>query len=184
MKLKVFICVLGFLSLFSCKKDTLDAMPTTTTTGKFTLKSPAFTDNGTFPKEHTCDGASTSPPLSWENLPTGTKSIAITMHHIPPEGGKHVYMVLYNISTTLMSIPVAVTGVGKWGINTVNGKNVYTPPCSQGPGPKIYVLTAYALSAEPLITTTASATTMDVLLEAIKNTTLSTSTLTVTYSRP
>lgn len=184
MQWKSFIYLLSLLGLLACKKDSLEATPTTTTGGKFTLNSPTFTDNGIFPKEHTCDGASTSPPLSWENLPSGTKSVAITMHHIPPEGGKHVYMVLYNIPTTLSSIPVAVTGVGKWGINTVNGKNVYTPPCSQGPGPKIYVLTAYALSAEPLITTTASATTMDVLLEAIKNTTLSTSTLTVTYSRP
>jgi hypothetical protein len=38
----------------------------------------------------------------------------------------------------------------------------------------------YALSAEPVINMAASSTTMDVLLDAIKSTTLGTSTLTVT----
>ena len=117
-------------------------------------------------------------------MPSGTKSVAVTMHHIPPEGGKHVYLVLYNIPLATISIPANVSGIGKMGINTVNGKNTYTPPCSQGPGAKTYILTAYALSAEPVITTTASVTTMDVLLDAIKTTTLGTSTLTVTYTRP
>jgi hypothetical protein len=51
-------------------------------------------------------------------------------------------------------------------------------------GAKTHMLTAYALSAEPVITTTASSTTMDVLLAGIKSTTLGTSTLTVTYTRP
>ncbi len=182
MTKKLFFITSIFVFL-SCKKDeAISALATTNT--PFTFKSTAFTDNGTLPKEYTCDGASTSPPISWENLPDGTKSVAITMHHIPPEGGKHVYWVLFNIPLATTSIPANVSGVGKFGINTVNGKNIYTPPCSQGPGAKTYILTAYALSAEPVISTTASATTMDVLLDAIKSTTLGTSTLTITYTRP
>ena len=181
---KNFFFIIIFFVLFSCKKENEVTAITTSTNTPFTFKSTAFTDNGTFPKEYTCDGASTSPPINWENLPAGTKSVAITMHHVPPEGGKHVYLVLYNIPLTTISIPANFSGIGKMGINTVNGKNAYTPPCSQGPGAKTYILTAYALSAEPIITTAASATTMDILLTSIKSTTLGTSTLTVTYTRP
>lgn len=181
MTKNLFLIALLFV-LLSCKKEEVTTVTITTNT-PFTFKSTAFTDNGTLPKEYTCDGASTSPPINWENLPAGTKSVAVTMHHIPPEGSKHVYLVLYNIPLVTTSVPANVSGVGKFGINTVNGKNAYTPPCSQGPGAKTYILTAYALSAEPVITTAVTATTMDVLLEAIKSTTLGTSTLTVTYTR-
>lgn len=181
--IKKLFFIASIFVFFSCKKEDVTAVITKTNT-PFTFKSTTFSDNGTFPKEYTCDGTGTSPPINWENLPFGTKSVAVTMHHIPPEGGKHVYWVLYNIPLATISIPANFSGIGKMGINTVNGKNNYTPPCSQGPGIKTYILTAYALSAEPIITTTASATTMDVLLDAIKLTTLGTSTLTVTYTRP
>ena len=181
--IKSLFFIASLFMFLSCKKEEVETAITPTNT-PFTFKSTAFTDNGTLPKEYTCNGASTSPPLNWENLPTGTKSVAITMHHIPPEMVKHVYLMLYNIPVGTTSIPANVSGVGKFGINSVNGKNTYSPPCSQGPGAKTYILTAYALSAEPVITTAASATTMDVFLTAIKSTTLGTSTLTVTYTRP
>ena len=180
---KTLFFIASIWLFLACKKEDIATAITPINT-PFTFKSTAFTDNGIFPKEYTCDGASTSPPINWENLPAGTKSVAITMHHVPPEGGKHVYLVLYSIPLAAISIPVNVSGIGKLGINTVNGKNAYTPPCSQGPGAKTYILTAYALSAEPVISTAANATTMDVLLDAIKSTTLGTQTLTVTYTRP
>ena len=59
----------------------------------------------------------------------------------------------------------------------------YTPPCSQGPGAKTYVITVYALSKQPVITTAPAAVTMDILLNAMSTITLGTSTLTVTYTR-
>ncbi len=126
VKKRSFI-VLAVSLLLSCKKDTVT--PTTSTT-TFTLQSSAFTDNGTLPKEYTCDGTSASPPLNWVNAPSGTKSFAITMHHIPGPGERHEYLILYNIPATTASIVKSVTGVGLFGINTVNGKTQYSPPCS------------------------------------------------------
>jgi hypothetical protein len=73
--------------------------------------------------------------------------------------------------------------VGLFGINTVNGQQEYTPPCSKGLGPKKYTLTVYALSAEPKFSVRADAVTMDLLLDAIKQTTLGTAEINVTYSR-
>lgn len=41
------------------------------------LTSSAFTHQGAIPTKYTCEGADISPPLSWTNLPPGTKSLAL-----------------------------------------------------------------------------------------------------------
>lgn len=146
---------------------------------QFTLTSPAV--NGILPTEFTCDGASASPPVSWAGAPDGTKFYAVTMHHIPPEGGKHVYMVVYNIPADVTALPKnASHTIGNWGVNTVNRRQEYTPPCSQGPGPKTYTLTVYALSAPANLT---GRVTMDQLESAIQDKTLAKASADVTYSR-
>ncbi|MEY2792125.1 MAG: hypothetical protein RJA76_117 [Bacteroidota bacterium] len=180
MKIIYLILPLFFL-LLSCKKaeQSVDILPST-----FEAFSTTFTNGGEFPQKYTCDGMGISPTISWKNLPLNTKNIAITMHHIPPTGEKHVYMCIYNIGSQVTSIPENSTGIGQWGINTVNGKNTYTPPCSQGPGAKIYIITVYALSDSPVITEPTNKITMDVLLAAISNKTLAKSAITVTYTRP
>lgn len=170
-----------FLGILACKKDS--STTTQTTTSTLEAFSTAFVNNGAFPKLYTCDSTGLSPTISWKNAPTGTNAYAVTMHTIPPTGEKHVYLVLYNLPATLSSIPQAVSNTGTFGMNTVNGKMTYTPPCSQGPGAKIYVITVYALSKQPLISVAPSAVTMDVLLSAMSGITLGTSTLTVSYTR-
>jgi phosphatidylethanolamine-binding protein (PEBP) family uncharacterized protein len=105
------------------------------------------------------------------------------MHHVPVPGEKHVYWVLYNIPNTVTGLLANASGMGIFGINTVNGKQSYSPPCSQGPGDKLYTLTVYALSAAPKFSVAASAVTMDLLLDAIKTTTLASGTMNVVYAR-
>lgn len=156
-------------------------VPTTPST--FAAKSSAFINNGTLPAKYTCDGASISPPVLWEGAPTGTKSYAVIMHHIPPTGDKHVYMLVYNIPNSVSGLTEKTTNIGIFGTNTVNGKAEYSPPCSQGPGAKLYVLTVYALSAEPVFSVPQPKITMDILLSAITKTTLSTAVMNVNYTR-
>ncbi|OPX40517.1 MAG: hypothetical protein B1H13_07090 [Desulfobacteraceae bacterium 4484_190.3] len=45
----------------------------------FTLESSAFKNGDTLPKKYTIDGEKTSPPLKWEDVPKGTKSLALTV---------------------------------------------------------------------------------------------------------
>ena len=174
----IIVCL---LTLSACKKE--EAV-TPMAPSAFEAYSSTFSNGGEFPQKYTCDGASISPALAWKNPPAGTKGYAITMHHIPPTGDKHVYMCVYNISPDIVNFPENTANIGNWGINTVNGKNSYTPPCSQGPGAKIYVITVYALSEQPSITVAANKITMDVLLDAISNKTLAKSVLSVSYTRP
>ena len=179
-RLITYLFLFGSLLNASCKKETI---VTNAVVSEFVASSSAFGNNGKYPKKYTCDSLGISPPLSWTKAPTGTASYAITMHHIPAPGEKHVYIVLYNIPASVTSIPEAVSGIGLFGINTVNGKTSYTPPCSQGPGDKLYTLTVYALSSAPLFTVPQAQVTMDLLLSAISAKTLDTSVINVTYAR-
>lgn len=179
--LKHFIGLLFlFLLNIACKKD--EPLPVTPPTNEiFEAYSAAFTNNGILPKLYTCDSSSISPPLAWKNPPKGTLSYAVTMHSIPVTGDKHVYMVISKIPSSVTEIPQAVSNIGVFGINSLNSQRNYSPPCSQGPGFKAYILTVYALSKEPVLPVTNY--TMDQLLEAIKTITLASSVLTVNYSR-
>ncbi len=168
---------------------------TANTTG-FTIASPAVGAAGKLPAEFTCDGASLAPPLTWTNVPEGTKSFAITMHHIPgpprpgdrPGEDKHVYLVVYNLPASAHAVDKGDSKSGTRGVNTVNRRAEYAPPCSKGPGLKTYTLTVYALSCEPVLAPAkeigAAGPTMEALLAAFKDKVLATATLDVKYERP
>lgn len=167
---------------FACRKGS-EQDPSPAVTGLMSFKGVGFEHNGMYPKLYTCDSTGVSPGLSWSNAPSATRSFAVTMHHYPPTGDKHVYWVVYNIPASVTNIPYGLTGSYSFGINTVNGKNIYAPPCSQGPGIKYYFLTLYALSEPPVIDKPASQITMDVFREAIKTRILDTAVMQVNYTR-
>ena len=171
--------LLACLSQQSCTKSS----NTSEVTGLFVASSTVFANNGLLPKLYTCDSLGISPQIDWVNAPAGTTSFAITMHSIPPTPPNHVYMLVYNIPSSTSSFPANSTGLGIWGINTVNSQQKYTPPCSQGPGAKLYTITVYALSSPPVFAVPASQVTVDLLLSAISGKTLSSSVINVTYTR-
>jgi len=163
----------------------LTSAPTATAaTSSLTVSSPALQAGGVLPAEYTCDGTSATLPLKWSKTPKGTKSIALVMDHVPPEGGHHWYWVMWDIPSNKTSLPKNVTGVGYVGGNSVNSSVGYAPPCSKGPGQKSYTITVFALSGVPgLPHKSTAAVTRDVLLKAITPITLAKGTLNVTYTR-
>jgi hypothetical protein len=42
-----------------------------------TLNSPVFKQNGQIPSKYTCEGEDLSPPLAWEGVPDGAKSLVL-----------------------------------------------------------------------------------------------------------
>ena len=179
--------------IVSCQKSTTTTVNNTNSSTTITTPTIAnqlkfsgngFVNNGTYPKLYTCDSLGVSPGLQWSNAPSSTTSYAITMYTIPPTGDKHVYLVLYNLPASTLSIPDNSKSLGIFGINTVDGKTTYTPPCSQGPGTKTYVLTLYALNAQPTISVPTTQVTMDILLAGMKNKILDSAVMSVTYTRP
>jgi hypothetical protein len=149
----------------------------------FVLSSPLIGADKKLPVTYTCDGESLSPPLSWTTPPKGTKSLALLMHHIPGLGDAHVYLVLFHLPADSVGISAGEKKIGQWGINTVNGKTEYAPPCSQGPGEKKYTLTLYALSKEPNFDD-GTKVTRSLFLKTVKDSVLAATRIEVIYSRP
>lgn len=66
------------------------------------LSSSAFEHLGKIPPCYTCEGANVSPPLSWQDLPAGTKSLALIVDDpdAPDPAAPQriwVHWVLYNL---------------------------------------------------------------------------------------
>lgn len=161
---------------------TTDSTDTSNTSG-FSLTSPDVVEGGALPTEYTCDGASATLALIWSGAPEETAGYAVVMHHAASPEDIHWYWVLYDIPVDVTSLPKNVTGIGMLGNNSVNGDAAYAPPCSEGPGEKVYTYTVYALSAHPQLSVPASQVTRSVLLEAIQDIILASAELNVTYTR-
>lgn len=179
--------LISLLGMAACKKGSVPPIiepGTTSLPNQLKFSGNGFAHNGSYPKLYTCDSIGISPGLQWSNAPSTTQSYAITMHHIPPTGDKHVYLVIYNIPSSVLSIADNSKSIGNWGINTVDGKNSYTPPCSQGPGAKVYMLTMYALSSDANLNFNSAKVTMDMLYTEIKTKIVDSAVMSVTYTRP
>ena len=161
-----------------------NVISTPSQTQTFTLRSPDLPSDGRLPVEYTCDGNASTLALAWSDAPAGTRSFAVIMHHVASPTDIHWYWVLYNIPANVNSLGKNITGVGTLGTNSVTRRNEYTPPCSKGPGDKMYTYTVYALSALPQLSVSASQVNRAVLLDAIKNITLASAELHVVYARP
>ncbi len=151
----------------------------------FVLRSAVLGQDGMLPVRYTCDGEGIAPPFQWSGVPAGTTSLALAMHHLPPGasggGDEHSYMVLWGIPPTATGLAEAQRDLGTWGVTSQGRRVGYAPPCSQGPGEKVYVATVYALSAEPKLT--AGSATFGQLLAAIAPITLGTADLPMKYAR-
>lgn len=156
--------------------------PGTATATAFTLTSPAMTEGGTLPVQFTCDGAAETPPLTWHGAPAGTVGYAVVMYSLPPSGGEHWYWVLYDIAPAIDHLDANAAPPASVGTNSVNGRVGYAPPCSKGPGPKLYTFTVYALSGRPDLPNPA-AVSRPVLLDALEGLILGEAHLDVTYTR-
>jgi Raf kinase inhibitor-like YbhB/YbcL family protein len=139
-----------------------------------TLTSAAFSYGNPIPSKYARfdahpKGRNYSPPLSWINIPAGTKSLALI--GIDPDGGNWIHWVLYNIPSTtnhlnenLPKNPVLLDhsqqGKNSWGSIGYDGP---APP--QGTGIHHYYFKLYAL--DTIINLPAGATESQ-LLSAMK----------------
>lgn len=57
------------------------------------------------PSKYTCDGANVSPQISWENIPEGTKSLALICDDPDAPMGTFVHWVLYDIPPMIKELP-------------------------------------------------------------------------------
>jgi Raf kinase inhibitor-like YbhB/YbcL family protein len=125
-----------------------------------TLSSTAFRDGQPIPKQHTGEGRDSSPPLAWDNLPAGTKSLALICDDPDaPTSQPWVHWLIYRIPATSRSLPEGVPNDETLSepAGARQGKNSFTsgadigfrgPMPPPGHGVHHYRFHLYALDAE------------------------------------
>ena len=162
MKYSKFIVPFLFICLLSCKNSNREITEVNhddfkTIHSDFKLTSIAI-KNGVLLDDYKCEekvnDVENSIPLSWGNVPEGTKSLAIVMYHYPKKDDKteiNSYLLLWDIDPEIKGIPYKMASNGNWfmGANKDGTAISYTSPCSRGKGKHEYTLALYALSETP-----------------------------------
>ena len=116
------------------------------------ITSTAFEEGGMIPAKYTCDQEDVSPPLAWDSVPEGTKSLALICDDPDAPMGTWIHWVLFNIPAGVSELSENVPpereldSGGKQGMNDF-GRIGYGGPCPPG-GTHRYYFKLYALDIE------------------------------------
>lgn len=142
------------LSLIACRSEGDRPIADATQEGIVTmrLESAAFAANDLIPVEYTCDGADSSPPLTWDDPPDATQSLALICDDPDAPVGTFVHWVLYNLPPETRSLSAGVSDQPTLPNGGVQGKNDfnqfgYGGPCPPG-GTHRYFFKLYALDTK------------------------------------
>nr|VFJ69269.1 MAG: phospholipid-binding protein, PBP family [Candidatus Kentron sp. FW] len=107
----------------------------------FSLQSEVFAHLEEIPGKYTCEGQDISPPLSWQGLPEGTRSLALIVDDPDapdPDAPKMtwVHWVLYNLPPEAGGLPEAVAS-HQLPTGTLEGTNDWGRAGYGGPCPPI-----------------------------------------------
>ena len=108
------------------------------------LISTVFSHNGHIPPQYTCEGKNINPPLKVENIPDGTKTLALIVEDPDAPKGTFDHWVVWNISPN--EAIAEGTNVGITGTNGF-GKTGYGGPCPPS-GVHRYFFKLFALDNE------------------------------------
>jgi Raf kinase inhibitor-like YbhB/YbcL family protein len=122
----------------------------------YAMKSPAFNQGDTIPREHSCEGDDISPELGWEGVPAGTKSFALIVEDPDAPVGTFIHWVIYDIPGNFkglaggLSKAQTLEGGIKQGKNDF-GRTGYGGPCPpKGHGRHRYFFMLRALDVPEL----------------------------------
>jgi Raf kinase inhibitor-like YbhB/YbcL family protein len=147
-----------------------------------------FLPGGSIPIAHTCDGANTSPSLTWSGTPKGANALVLIVDDPDapdPQAPKQtwVHWVLYNIPPQTTALPAAVRP-DSLPTGTKTGLNDWKEPKYGGPCPPIgkhrYFFKLYAI--DRVLPDMRNATKADVLA-AMQNHVIDHGELVGTYQR-
>jgi Raf kinase inhibitor-like YbhB/YbcL family protein len=126
--------------------------------GLMEISSAAFKDKGKIPVQYVMPGAggqNLSVPLTWKNVPPGTKSFALSMVDIHPIAQNWVHWLAINIPLQVTSLEEGASRsrmpAGSKELVSSFGEIGYGgPQPPKGTGDHPYVVTVYALSVDRL----------------------------------
>jgi Raf kinase inhibitor-like YbhB/YbcL family protein len=103
---------------------------------KITLVSDAFSDGGTIPAAHTCEGENISPGLSWDKVPKGIQSLILIMDDPDRSGETVSHWVVYDLSPDKKTLPPSQPRIRTLPDGTLQGVNDFRTTGYTGPCPK------------------------------------------------
>jgi len=122
----------------------------------FKIHSTAFEDKGAIPSKYTCEGENISPPIVWDSLPEGTRSLALIVDDPDapdPAAPKMVFVhwVVYDIPVNVQGFKEGMPAQKNLPGGGTSGINDYHVTGYKGPCPPIgrhrYFFKIYALDA-------------------------------------
>ena len=145
------------------------------------ITSTAFDAGTQIPREYTGEGRDVSPPLAWENIPDGTRVLALICDDPDaPVADPWVHWVLYNLPPTLTALGEGENGSGTEGVNDFRLTGYGGPMPPPGNGTHHYHFKLYVLDAPVALEPGA---TKKQLLTAMEGHILAQGELTGTYER-
>lgn len=119
----------------------------------FQISTKAFRSGGPISKKHTCDGPDVSPPLAWNDPPTGTQSLALIVDDPDAPGGTWVHWVLYDLPPQTRELPEGVPKDRQLPNGACQGRNDfgkvgYNGPCPPRGRAHRYFFKLYALDSK------------------------------------
>ncbi len=156
---------------------------------KMETLSAAFKDGARIPIQYVMPGAggkNISVPLSWKNVPAGTKSFALSMVDPHPVAQNWVHWLVINIPANVTSIQEEASGK-KMPPGSIELKNSFGdagyggPQPPKGTGDHPYVFTLYALKVEKL--DLGANTSLSTFKKALEGKILESATITGKYGR-
>jgi hypothetical protein len=153
------------------------------------VTSTAFTDGGKIPVPYVMPGAggkNVSLPLSWSDVPSGTKSFALSMVDPHPVARNWVHWLVINLPPEVSSLPEGASGkkmpAAAQELNSSFGDPGYGgPQPPKGTGDHPYVVTVYALNMARL--DLGRATTLAAFQKALEGKVLASASITGYFGR-
>lgn len=121
---------------------------------ELTVLSTAFLMNAAIPPKYTCKGQNMSPPLTWNQVPTNTQSIAVICEDPDSVGGTpFTHWLLFNLPPDTQRLAEGFPKLEELPNGAMQGpsdfgRTGYMGPCPPPGKPHRYVFTVYALDSK------------------------------------
>ncbi len=121
--------------------------------GAFTITVDALVGGSILPDVYTCKGASESPEVAWDGIPSGTKSLVLILDDPDAPNGRFTHWIVYNIPPVPGKLERAqpnakVLANGAQQGDTSAGSRGYYPPCPPIGTTHRYVFRLYAVDMD------------------------------------
>ena len=122
------------------------------------VESPTLQSDKAIPRDYTADGRNVSPPITWRNIPSGAKELALVLED--PDAGNpppFVHWVIYKIPASATGLPEGISidpaaAMPAEIAGAIQGVSGFRRPIYRGPAPPPgkphhYHFVVYALDA-------------------------------------